>query len=195
MSKLSPLLSLLALAAALQACHGAPVTEDGIACKMQRSEQAAAPGRSSGAGAATFDSDWLWSDLSLLSTLSDENFTDALASTEQALVIFYAPYSGHCKRARHALAAAAPDIRERHPHVLLAQDHNTSFGRQYAPRGCPMVCWFVNATLADDRVHSRSRDGFIPFVDEQMGERSRDAASYPAGGGDASLSTGDRQEL
>ncbi len=97
MSKLSPLLSLLALAAALQACHGAPVTEDGIACKMQRSEQAAAPGRSSGAGAATFDSDWLWSDLSLLSTLSDENFTDALASTEQALVIFYAPYSGHCK--------------------------------------------------------------------------------------------------
>lgn len=97
MSKLSPLISLLALAAALQACHDKPVTEDGSASKMQRSEQAAAPGRSSGAGAATYDTDWLRSDLSILTTLSDENFTDALVSTEHALVIFYAPYSGHCK--------------------------------------------------------------------------------------------------
>lgn len=41
------------------------------------------------------------------------------------------------------------------------QDHNTSFGRQYAPSGYPMVCWFVNATLADDRVHSRTRCGLL----------------------------------
>lgn len=39
------------------------------------------------------------------------------------------------------------------------QDHNTTFGKRYAPHGFPMVCWFVNSTLADDRIYSRSRCG------------------------------------
>lgn len=39
------------------------------------------------------------------------------------------------------------------------QDHNTTFGRRYAPRGYPMVCYFVNATLADNRTFSRTRCG------------------------------------
>lgn len=157
MSKLSSLLALLAAAASLHACSSAPISADG---RGQRSKEASNPAAagSGGASAATAAAAWLQFDLGLLTTLSDENFTDALEHTEHALVIFFAPYSGHCKvrlpplpvppslpavpqlcalacmqrpdeqsarssmqRARHALAAAAPDIRERHPGVLLAQ--------------------------------------------------------------------------
>ncbi|KAL4434297.1 hypothetical protein ABPG75_000738 [Micractinium tetrahymenae] len=199
--KFAPLLALLALAALLRPCRGAPLSSHGSKGVAEREEQAhasaAAGGGGTGAGAA--GAAWLESDLSLLTTLSDENFTDALASTQRALVIFYAPYSGHCKRARHALAAAAPDIKARHPSVLLAQfdaygpgqDDNTTFGKLYAPRGYPMVCWFANGTLTDNRAYSRTREGFIAYVEEHM-------AAGPADGSSSNMpgtTSRDRQEL
>lgn len=99
MRKYLPLLALPALAALLQACTSAPISHHAGQGRCQGTGGAAAPAAegSRGAGAATAAAAWLQSDLSLLTILSDENFTGALADTEHALVIFYAPYSGHCK--------------------------------------------------------------------------------------------------
>jgi len=76
--------------------------------------------------------------------LDDENFKPILKKTKHALVMFYAPWCGHCKKAKPELNAAAAHFKDIHKVVIAAVDctiHKAVCG-VYDVKGFPTFIYF-----------------------------------------------------
>ncbi|KAL9317744.1 hypothetical protein ACSQ67_014261 [Phaseolus vulgaris] len=77
--------------------------------------------------------------------LDESNFDSAIASFDNILVDFYAPWCGHCKRLAPELDAAAPVLATLNKPIVIAKvdaDKHTRLGKKYDVSAYPTILLF-----------------------------------------------------
>jgi len=113
--------------------------------------------------------------------LGDSDFDSKLANIDTALVMFYAPWCGHCKRLKPEFKEAAKTLINNDPPVYLVQVDCTEAGKETCGRfgvsGYPTVKIFKSGALSSDYNGPREKDGIIKFMASQVGPVSKNLAS------------------
>ncbi|PIK46849.1 hypothetical protein BSL78_16266 [Apostichopus japonicus] len=98
--------------------------------------------------------------------LSDDSFDPYLLEHNSVLVMFYAPWCGHCKKMKPEYADAAEQLKEEGlPGVLAAVDATKAPGvaGRFDVKGYPTVKYFKDGELAWD-VNERTADKIIEHM-------------------------------
>jgi len=110
--------------------------------------------------------------------LTDSNFDGELEDIETALVMFYAPWCGHCKKLKPEFKKAASVLKANDPPVALVQVDCTAGGEATCGRfqvsGYPTVKIFRNGELSQDYAGPREAGGIIKFMKSQVGAASKE---------------------
>jgi protein disulfide isomerase family A protein 3 len=110
--------------------------------------------------------------------LTDDDFDSKTAALENALVMFYAPWCGHCKRLKPEFAQAAESLRDDDPPVALVKVDCTEGGKETCNRfsvsGYPTLKIFKNGELTSDYNGPRDASGIVKFMRSQVGPASKE---------------------
>ncbi|XP_055904063.1 protein disulfide-isomerase A5 [Eupeodes corollae] len=112
--------------------------------------------------------------------LKDETFKSFLKKKKHALVMFYAPWCGHCKKAKPEFMAAAAEFRE-DPRVALAAVDCTKHAAVcsvYEVRGYPTFKYFSYLKTNIDYNGGRSESDFIKFMKNPV-DSSKEISKEP----------------
>jgi len=116
--------------------------------------------------------------------LSDSSFQGELDSIDTALVMFYAPWCGHCKRLKPEFEKSAGDLLKNDPPVTLAKVDCTEAGKdvcnRFEVRGYPTLKIFRNGELSADYNGPREAAGITKYMKAQVGPASRAIADVAA---------------
>jgi len=109
--------------------------------------------------------------------LGDSDFDSKLANVDTALVMFYAPWCGHCKKLKPEFKAAGPILAENDPPVQLVQVDCTEAGKATCSRfgvsGYPTVKIFKSGSLSSDYNGPRDKSGIVKYMASQVGPVSK----------------------
>lgn len=112
--------------------------------------------------------------------LTDSSFDDGIQSGT-TLVMFYAPWCGHCKRLKPEFEKAASVLKKNDPPVVLAKVDCTDAGKSTCERfsvsGYPTLKIFKGGDLADDYNGPRESAGIVKFMKSQVGPASKPITS------------------
>lgn len=110
--------------------------------------------------------------------LGDSDFDSTLEGHDLALVMFYAPWCGHCKRMKPEFDIAAKTLSANDPPVTLAKVDCTEAGKdtcgRFEVRGYPTVKIFRNGELSSDYNGPREAPGIIKTMASQAGPASKE---------------------
>jgi len=110
--------------------------------------------------------------------LGDADFDSKLADFDTALVMFYAPWCGHCKRLKPEFEKSAGDLLANDPPVHLAKVDCTEAGKdtcgRFEVRGYPTLKIFRNGELSSDYNGPREAAGITKFMRSQVGPASKE---------------------
>lgn len=112
--------------------------------------------------------DWASDSSSEIVHLSDSSFEPALKDEKSALVMFYAPWCGHCKRLKPEYETAAELMKEKNvPGILAAVDSTkeTEISAKFGIKGYPTLKYFSNGEFQYD-VNLRDGDKIIQFMEK-----------------------------
>lgn len=112
------------------------------------------------------EADWAADANSEIVHLTAGSFGPALVDERSVLVMFYAPWCGHCKRMKPEYERAAEIMKEKNiPGVLAALDATKegSVAAQFAVKGYPTVKYFVNGEFQFD-VNVRDAEKIVEFM-------------------------------
>lgn len=112
------------------------------------------------------ETDWASDANSEIVHLSNVNFEPALKDEKSALVMFYAPWCGHCKKMKPEYEKAASLMKEQKiAGVLAALDatREQAIGQQFGVKGYPTVKYFSNGEFKFD-VNIREADKIVEFM-------------------------------
>jgi len=113
--------------------------------------------------------------------LGDADFKAKLADFDTSLVMFYAPWCGHCKRLKPEYEKAAGELKANDPPVQLVQVDCTEAGKdtcsQYGVSGYPTVKIFKGAEVHADYSGPREAAGIIKHMKAQVGPVSKELTS------------------
>ncbi|KAM3968446.1 protein disulfide-isomerase A5 [Aphomia sociella] len=108
-----------------------------------------------------------WDDDTDVVHLDAENFNSILSKAEHALVVFYAPWCGHCKRIKPEFEKAAARIKsEKIDGVLGAVDatKQASLASQFGVKGYPTLKYFNKGEYKYDAGHARQEEQIVSFI-------------------------------
>ncbi|XP_078580818.1 uncharacterized protein LOC144864522 isoform X2 [Branchiostoma floridae x Branchiostoma japonicum] len=109
-----------------------------------------------------------WSEVpSEINHLTDQTFDSFVYRHSSVLVMFYAPWCGHCKRMKPAYQEAAEQLKKEKPEAKLAAVDATKYkelGQQYGVRGYPTLKYFKNGKVASDYNKGRGKDDIVAFM-------------------------------
>jgi len=109
--------------------------------------------------------------------LTPDNFDSIIDGSKGALVEFYAPWCGHCKKLAPEYEIVA-DAFAKTPEVIIAKvnadDHKT-LGNRFGVSGFPTLKWFPKGDAAnpEDYNGGRSADDLVLFVNQKAGTKGR----------------------
>ncbi|VDM52112.1 unnamed protein product [Angiostrongylus costaricensis] len=111
---------------------------------------------------------------------TDANFDDLIKSHEVALVKFYAPWCGHCKRMAPEFDKAATKLKENDPPVTLIKVDCTvekTTCDRFGVKGFPTLKIFRNGVESQAYDGPREADGIIKYMRGQAGPSSKELKS------------------
>ncbi|XP_019872530.1 protein disulfide-isomerase A3 [Aethina tumida] len=113
--------------------------------------------------------------------LSDSDFDARIAEHETALVMFYAPWCGHCKRLKPEYAKAAEDLIRNDPPVALAKVDCTEAGKETCNKnsvsGYPTLKIYRNGEVSQEYQGPRDAPGIVKYMRAQVGPSSKELKS------------------
>lgn len=109
--------------------------------------------------------------------LTDDTLSSSLAQHETTLVMFYAPWCGHCKRLKPEYAKAAELLKNNDPPIALAKVDCTEGGKEscnkYSVSGYPTLKIFKNGEVSQDYNGPREAAGIAKYMRSQVGPASK----------------------
>jgi len=113
--------------------------------------------------------------------LVDSDFDSALGGIDTALVMFYAPWCGHCKKLKPEFEKAAKTLLSNDPPVTLAKVDCTEGGKdtcgRFEVRGYPTLKIFRGGELSSDYNGPREAGGIVKFMKSQVGPASKECTT------------------
>merc|ERR1711976_946317 len=113
--------------------------------------------------------------------LTDSSFDGELEEIDTALVMFYAPWCGHCKRLKPEFQKAASILKANDPPVHLAQVDCTDAGKdtcgRFSVSGYPTAKIFREGELSSDYNGPREAGGIVKYMKSQVGPASKEVKS------------------
>lgn len=120
-----------------------------------------------------------WTDVeSEIDHLTDENFKSFTKKKKHMLIMFYAPWCGHCKEAKPEFTAAAEAFKDENKVSYAAMDctvHKDTCAT-YEIKGYPTIKYFSYGKLVADYPMGRDEESFIKFMQNMV---NPDAAPSP----------------
>ncbi|KAF9419772.1 hypothetical protein HW555_003771, partial [Spodoptera exigua] len=108
-----------------------------------------------------------WPEDSDVVHLTVANFDETLSNVKNALVVFYAPWCGHCKRIKPEFEKAAKRIKsEKIDGILAAVDatKQPDLASRFGVKGYPTLKYFSKGEYKFDASHARQEDQIISFI-------------------------------
>ncbi|XP_014368740.2 protein disulfide-isomerase A3 [Papilio machaon] len=119
--------------------------------------------------------------------LTDSDFSTLISEHDTALVMFYAPWCGHCKRLKPEYAQAAGILKNDETPVMLAKVDCTEGGKstceKFSVSGYPTLKIFRKGELSQEYNGPRESNGIVKYMRAQVGPSSKDlltVADYEA---------------
>ncbi|XP_053624700.1 protein disulfide-isomerase A5 isoform X2 [Plodia interpunctella] len=110
-----------------------------------------------------------WSPDSDVIHLNADNFESVLSKADHALVVFYAPWCGHCKRIKPEFEKAATKIKAEKINGILAAVDATKepdLASRFEVKGYPTLKYFSKGEYKFDAGHARQEAQIISFIKE-----------------------------
>jgi protein disulfide-isomerase-like protein len=101
--------------------------------------------------------------------LDDSTFDAFVKSKSKVLVMFHAPWCGHCIAMKPAYAQAASELSKTLPSSYLAAvdaTSNSKLSQQYSVQGFPTLKYFENGQYKFDYNSGRNKEDFIKFMQD-----------------------------
>ncbi|XP_055606688.1 protein disulfide-isomerase A3 [Uranotaenia lowii] len=116
--------------------------------------------------------------------LTDSDFSTRVGETETTLVMFYAPWCGHCKKLKPEYAKAAELLRGEDPPIALAKVDCTEEGKEtcnkFSVSGYPTLKIFKNGEVSQEYNGPRDANGIAKYMKSIVGPASKDLLTLAA---------------